>query len=180
MKQRDIKTNEIKIVNVIAIVTLTAPLDLAIINERLPQSDFSDKSRWLKLRLKPDNTYIAFYKAGKFLIITKHIERLDDIAQRVFNLLHRVDIDVEIVKIEINNIVLHTKICLNSSLESIVENQDPRKVSFEPEQFLALIYKDWGVSFVLFSSGSCIVAGLKNINDSGRIIQKFREVVGSG
>ena len=178
MKQRRTKTNKIKIANVVATVTLTAPLNLALIHERLPHTEFPGKSPWLKLRLKPDNTYTAFYKSGKFLITTKNPERLDSIAHRVVELLHDAGIDVEIVKIEIHNIVVQVTIPLEQSLESIIVNLNPRKASFEPEQFPRLIYKDWGVSFLLFSTGSCIVTGLKSINDAERIIQKFKKLLG--
>ena len=138
MKPKQTKKTEFKIANVVATVTLTAPLDLILIHERLPQTELPGKSPWLKLRLKPENTYIAFYKSGKFLITTKFPERLDGIAKRVLDLLHGVDIQVEIVRIEIHNIVIVTTIPLNSSLESIVVNLDPRKASFEPEQFPAI------------------------------------------
>jgi len=144
MRPKQTKTTELKIANVVATVTLTTPLDFVLIHERLPQTELLGKSPWLKLRLKQDNTYIAFYKSGKFLITTKFSERLDSIAQRVLDLLHAVDIHVEIVRIEIHNIVIVATIPLNASLESIVANLDPRKASFEPEQFPALIYKDWG------------------------------------
>jgi len=179
MKPKQPKTSELKIANVVATVTLTAPLDLVLIHERIPQTELPGKSPWLKLRLKPDNTYTAFYKSGKFLITTKFPERLDSIAQRVLDLLHDAGIDVEIVKLEIHNIVMLASINLNKSLESIVVNLDPKKSSFEPEQFPALVYKDWGVSFLLFSTGSCIVGGLKNVNDAEMVIQKFKEVIGS-
>ena len=179
MKLKQTKTSELKIANVVATVTLTAPLDLVLIHKRLPQTEIPGKSPWLKLRLKPDNTYIAFYKSGKFLITTKFPKRLDNIAQRVLDLLHDVDIDGEIVKIEIHNIVIVATIMLNSSLESIVANLDPKKASFEPEQFPALIYKDWGASFLIFSSGKVIVTGLKDMKDAKGVIKNLKEVIGA-
>lgn len=178
MKPKQTKTTELKIANVVATVTLSAPLDLILVHKRLPQTELPGKSPWLKLRLKPDNTYTAFYKSGKFLITTKFPEKLDSIAQRVLDLLQSVDIDVEIVRIEIHNIVLQTTIPLNLSLESIIGNLDPRKASFEPEQFPALIYKDWGVSFLIFSTGKVIVTGLKDINNAEGIINKLKLVIG--
>jgi len=180
MKPKQTKTTESKIANVVATVTLTAPLDLVLIHERLPQTEFPSKSPWLKLRLKPDNTYIAFYKSGKFLITTKFPERLDSIAQRVLDLLHGVDIHMEIVRIVIHNIVIVATIPLNLSLESIVANLDPRKASFEPEQFPALIYKDWGVSFLVFSTGKVIITGLKDHKDAEGVINNLKAVIGIG
>lgn len=179
MSPKQIKVNEIKIANVVATVTLTAALDLALIHERLPETELPGKSPWLKMRLPPDNTYIAFYKSGKFLITVKDPDRLPGIADEVLALLHKIDLDIEIVKIQIHNIVVQTKIPLKNSLESIIVNLDPRKASFEPEQFPALVYKDWGVSFLLFSTGSCIVTGLKDVKDAEPIIERFKEVIGA-
>ena len=178
MKRNPVKSDEIKIANVVATVTLTAPLDLALIHERIPLTEFPGKSPWLKMRLKPDNTYTAFYKSGKFLITTKDPEKIDRIAQRVLEILHEIGIDVEIVKAEIHNFVIQAKIPLKGSLESLIVNLDPMKASFEPEQFPALVYKDWGVSFLLFSTGSCIVTGLKDFKDAERVIEKLKEVIG--
>jgi len=178
MKRKPVKSDDIQIANVVATVSLTAPLDLALIHERIPQTEFPGKSPWLKLRLKPDNTYTAFYRSGKFLITTKNPEKIDEIASRVLKILHDAGIDVEMVKSEIHNVVVNARIPLAKSLESIIANLDPKKASFEPEQFPALVYKDWGVSFLLFSTGSCIVTGLKDEGDAEGMVERFREVIG--
>jgi transcription initiation factor TFIID TATA-box-binding protein len=179
MKRNPVKSDEINIANVVATVRLSAPLDLALIHERLPHTEFPGRAPWLKMRLKPDNTYTAFYKSGKFLITIKDPGKIDRIAQQVLEILHEVGIDVEIVKTDIHNIVIQAKIPLKGSLESIIVNLDPKKASFEPEQFPALVYKDWGVSFLLFSSGSCIVTGLKDFKDAESVIKRFKEVIGA-
>jgi transcription initiation factor TFIID TATA-box-binding protein len=177
MKRKHDTVSKIKIVNIVAIVTLTSSLDLRLIHERLPQTELPGKSPWLKMRLPPNNTYIAFYKSGKFLITVKNPDMIGGIADEVLNLLHKIDLDVKIVKIEIHNVVVQSKIPLITSLESIIANLDPRKASFEPEQFPALVYKDWGVCFLLFSSGSCIVTGLKHIKDAELVIKRFKEAI---
>ncbi len=179
MTSKQTKVNEIKIANVVATITLTAPLDLALIHERLSQTELPGKSPWLKMRLPPNNTYIAFYKSGKFLITVKDPAKITGIANEVLDLLHKIDVDVEIVKVQIHNVVVQAKIPLKNTLESIIANLDPRKASFEPEQFPALIYKDWGVSFLLFSTGSCIISGLKDVKEAEPMIEQFKEVIGS-
>jgi transcription initiation factor TFIID TATA-box-binding protein len=166
-----------KIANVVSTVTLNTPLDLAIIHERFPQTEIPYKKNWLKLRLKPDNTYIAFYKSGKFLITNKDPAQIKRIANRVVDLLGSGEIIVKITKIEIHNIVVNTKIQLNTSLERIIAKLDSKKSSFEPEQFSGLVYKDWGVSFLLFSNGSCVIAGLKHIEDARGIIEQFEKII---
>lgn len=178
MERKSPKSDDIEIANVVATVSLTAPLDLELIHERVPQTEFPGKSPWLKLRLKPDNTYTAFYKSGKFLITTKHPGKINDIARQVLEILHNAGIERTIVKTEIHNVVVKTKIPLTTSLESIILNLDPKKAEFEPEQFPAIIYKDWSVSFLLFSTGSCIVTGLKDFKDARDIVERFKELIG--
>ena len=179
MKRKLERFDGIKIANVVATVTLTAPLNLSLIHERLPQTEFPGKCPWLKLRLQPDNTYTAFYKSGKFLITSKNPEKIDQIAQRVLEILHEIGINVDIIETEVHNIVVKTKVSLNKSLESIIVNLDPKKASFEPEQFPALIYKDWGVSFLLFSNGSCIITGLKEVKEAKPVFERFKVLIGA-
>jgi transcription initiation factor TFIID TATA-box-binding protein len=57
-----------KIVNIVATVTLSHPLDLQKLQLELPGIDFSPKVQWLKMRVQPDGNYVAFYKSGKFLV----------------------------------------------------------------------------------------------------------------
>ena len=161
-----------KIVNIIATATLNKPLDLSLVHSRIPQTEMSSRS-WLKFRLRPDNTYIAFYRSGKFLITTKELSKIDVIADNVVKLLKKSKFNVKLVKVEVHNIVVQTKIPLQRSLEEIVVNLDSKKASFEPEQFPALIYKDWGVGILLFSTGNCIIAGLKKIEDAPAIIENL-------
>ena len=168
-----------KIANIVAIVTLSSPLDLKFLHEQLSQTEIPPKSPWLKLRLPPDNTYIAFYKSGKFLVTTKDPEKLPLIANQVLDLLIGIGLDVKIVDIKIHNVVVQDTILLNTSLEALIANLDPRKAEFEPEQFPALVYKDWGVSFLLFSTGKVIVTGLKDVKDAEEMIERFRKVIGA-
>jgi transcription initiation factor TFIID TATA-box-binding protein len=177
MTPKQTKLNEIKIANVVAIVTLTAPLDLALIHQRLPQTEIPGKSPWLKMRLPPNNTYIAFYKSGKFLITVNDPNKISGIAEEVLKMLHKIDLDVGIVKVQIHNVVVQANIPLNITLESIIAKLDLRKASFEPEQFPALVYKDWGVSFLLFSTGSCIITGLKDVKDAEIMIERLKDVI---
>ena len=130
MNRKPVKSSEFKIANVVATVTLTAPLDLALIHKRLPQTELPGKSPWLKMRLPPNNTYIAFYKSGKFLITVKDPEKIAGIADEVLDLLHKIDLDVEIVKIQIHNVVVQAKIPLKNSLESIIRKSRSTKSEF--------------------------------------------------
>jgi len=166
-----------KIANIVAIVTLSSKLDLPYIHSRLPQTEFPGKSPWLKMRLPPDNTYVAFYKSGKFLITTKKAESIAHIADRIVAILNDINIREEIVDITIHNIVVVDSIPLNTTLETLIATLDPKKSEYEPEQFPALVYKDWGVSFLLFSSGKVVVTGLKDFRDAEGMITNLKKVI---
>jgi len=166
-----------RIVNVVATVTLNTPLDLKLVHELLPQTEFPSKPQWLKMRLPPNNTYIAFYKSGKFLITSKDPEKIAKIAKNVLLLLQNVGINVRIVRTEIHNIVVQATIPLNISLETLIVNLDSKNASYEPEQFPALIYKDWGVSFLIFSTGKIIVTGLKDFKTTEKLIEQLKAVI---
>ncbi len=167
-----------KIVNVVAIATLDTTLDLPSIHEKLKGSSFPKNAHWLRMRLE-DNTYIAFYKSGKFLITQKNPDKLEKIADVVIRKLKEIGVNAEISKITIHNIVVTDSISLRISLENLIINLDSKKASYEPEQFPALIYKDYGVSILLFSSGKMIVTGSKTVEIASEAIKKFSHLITS-
>lgn len=92
-----------KIVNIIAVAKMIKPFDLDLLSNKLENTEMA--SIWLKMRLKPENYYIAFYPTGKFLIIgIKDINMVDIISKRVIKLLEESNIDNSIDKVEIKNI----------------------------------------------------------------------------
>jgi len=113
-----------KIVNVVAIATLDQPLDLPLIHSRIPESSFPKNAHWLRMRLE-DNTYIAFYKSGKFLITQKNPDKLEMIADRVIRKLKKIDVEVDVADITIHNIVVMDSVKLNTTLENLIANLDP-------------------------------------------------------
>jgi transcription initiation factor TFIID TATA-box-binding protein len=166
-----------KIVNIVATVKLTAPLDLHHLHNSIKGTIRNPKVHWLQLRIPPDNTYIAFYQSGKFLVTAKSIEKLQKNIDIVLKLLKKIGVDVKGAKTVIHNLVINHPIDLKSSIENLMAALDPKKASYEPEQFPALNYKDWGVSFLLFSTGSCIVTGAKNVRQAHDAIQNFQNLL---
>ena len=63
------------------------------------------------------------------------------------------------------------------SLENITRNLEYKKTSYEPEQFPGLIYKDWGVTFLLFSTGKIIITGIKNENIAPTLLERFLKLI---
>ena len=142
-----------KISNIVATVTLSKPLDLIHLHENIPGTQRDPKVHWLKYRIPPTNSYIAFYKSGKFLVTAKSMEQVNENVRYVLSLLKKIGIPIKNWKLNIHNMVIVDKIDLPCPIERLISNMDAKKSSFEPEQFPALIYKDWGISFLLFSSG---------------------------
>lgn len=167
-----------KVVNVVAIATLDHPLDLPLIHSRIPGSSFPKNAHWLRMRLE-DNMYIAFYKSGKFLITQKNPDKLEMIADRVIRKLKEINVKVDVKDITIHNIVVMDSLKLNTTLENLIANLDPKKGSYEPEQFPALVYKDWGVSFLIFSSGKVIITGAKTAEKAEEGIRNLKNLITS-
>jgi transcription initiation factor TFIID TATA-box-binding protein len=85
--------------------------------------------------------------------------------------------DAEVVRVDVNNIVCKARINLTKTLDTVYSAFDSDNIEYEPEQFPALIYKNWGVSFLLFSSGSLIVTGAKDVDTASKAIQQFRKLL---
>jgi len=166
-----------KIVNIVATVKLSAPLDLEYLVGSIPGVILNPKVHWLQFRLPPENTYIAFYKSGKFLVTAKSMEKLQKNVDAVLKILKKAKIDVNNAKIEIHNLVMSQTMDLKSTIEKIIPVLDVKKASYEPEQFPALNYKDWGVNFLLFSTGKCILTGAKTEKQASNAFEKFQEIL---
>jgi transcription initiation factor TFIID TATA-box-binding protein len=170
-----------KIVNIVAITKLSSLLDLEELATALslPVTSLCG-NRWLKMRLMPENYYIAFYKSGKFLITgIDSIEMVEAISQKVLKLLKAARLNVVIKDTTIHNVVMTGSLKMNTSLEKIVLSLDPSKTSYEPEQFPGMIYKDFGVSFLLFPKGKFVLTGAKNRNSGEEAAEKFSEIIKS-
>jgi transcription initiation factor TFIID TATA-box-binding protein len=170
---------QVKVVNMVAMAILSAPLDLEEMEKVLPNSEqCKSAAKWLKYRLGPEKKYIAFYKSGKFLITgVRSRDEVHSLVDKVVDELMRYGIEVNVTAVRVNNIVLEGKLDFQVSLESIIRMLDTGKASYEPEQFPGLLYKDWGVSFLLFSSGKFIITGIRDEGDIGSVAVKFEELI---
>ncbi|AFV24517.1 TATA-box-binding family protein [Methanolobus psychrophilus R15] len=149
-----------EIVNVVATVKASQSFELAEIQEKVKGGEFASTKAWLKMRLIPEGYYVAFYKSGKFLITgVKSVSEVEIIADKIISLLKDAEISIGQIKISIHNFVIQDHIEMKSTLEKLMYVLDQSKASYEPEQFPGLVYKDWGASFILFSSGKITITG---------------------
>ena len=162
-----------------AMAILSAPLDLEEMANMLPNSEqCKNAAKWLKYRLGPEKKYIAFYKSGKFLITgVRSRQEVRVLVDKVVDELLRYGIEVTVTAVRVNNIVFEGKLDLPASLENLIRVLDAGKASYEPEQFPGMIYKDWGASFLLFSSGKFIITGINDEKDIGSIVSRFDELI---
>lgn len=169
----------LEISNIVAVANLKDKLDLKELSGKLKNTELINSKVWLKMRLQPDNKYIAFYASGKFLVTgVKTFEELSDTVERVIHELLKSDLHVELDEIKVINIVLSDKIELNLTLDEIIIELNASNSSYEPEQFPGLFYKDSdGISYTLFSSGKIIITGLTDIDLAKKNIDKFKELL---
>jgi len=171
----------VKIVNIVATVKFSTSINLEDIKNSINNTEFPfTGQRWLKMRLAPEGYYIAFYKSGKFLITgVKSANEIEEIADRVISILNNSNIITPLKQIKIHNFVITDSIEMNNSLEKLLYALDNSKTSYEPEQFPGLIYKNWGASFLLFSSGKIVMTGVKHESDIETNLTKFKNVIES-
>lgn len=169
-----------KVANVVIIVDLLkTPLDLDKIHKKIKNTEFTTlASRWLKMRLMPENLYVAFYRSGKFSVTgIKKIEDIDLIVERILFKLKEIGIEIEKVDIKITTMTFMETMELSRNLDSIISNLDPHKASYEIELFPGLIYKDWKSVFLLFNSGKVIIVGPKSQEEAEMSFKMFKNLI---
>jgi len=169
-----------EIVNIVAVATFNKPIDLGELSKKLKDSEFaSSGAKWLKWRLPPEQYYIAFYKSGKFLITGVKSEKdIENVAARVVDLLHEKGLTVKINTIKVQNMVILDFMKTTASLEKITKGLIGEDISYEPDQFPGLVYKnDEGVTFLLFHSGKIIMTGIKTSGTAKSHLEKFKRKI---
>jgi len=168
-----------EIVNIVATVEVSSHLDLQKIASAVENTEFDPSGgKWLKMRLRPEGYYIAFYGSGKFLVTgVRSLGLVEEVADRVISILRKADITMDKKQIIIQNIVAVGFVEINAALEKIVYALDSSKACYEPEQFPGLIYKEFGATILLFSSGKVVVTGLTNENEINTVHEKFDIII---
>lgn len=168
-----------KIANIVAVADVNGKFNLDYLNSKIDNSELTPTKNWLKMRLKPENNYIAFYSSGKFLITgVKTFEEIHKTIKKVMVILNECNIYTDIKEVIVNNIVLTDSIELNLPLDKIIISLNCYNASYEPEQFPGLFYKDNdGINYTLFSSGKMIITGLTDLDMAKKNIKEFKSLI---
>ncbi|MEB3845188.1 MAG: TATA-box-binding protein [Desulfurococcales archaeon] len=158
------KRPEAKIENIVATVILDHPLDLNLIETRIPDVDYNpDQFPGLVFRLSNPKVTALIFKSGKMVVTgAKSVNQLVFAIKKIIKSLIDAGIPVRgVPKTQIQNIVasanLHAYVDLEAAAYALPGSM------YEPEQFPGLIYRMPSPTVVLliFSSGKMVITGAK-------------------
>ena len=166
-----------ELVNIVAIVEMENPFDLDELLVKLPNCERAGV--WVKTRIPPYNKYSAFYSSGKFLITgAKSEQELNDIASNVVSFIRKHGINNNIKNININNRVYIDQLDFKVDLEKLIIELDEYDVSYEPEQFPGMNFKDnYDISYLLFGSGKITITGVKSLDNFEEHVAEFKNLI---
>ncbi|RLE82934.1 MAG: TATA-box-binding protein [Thermoprotei archaeon] len=169
------KRPKYKIENVVASVTFDRSIDLNLIAEKVPYTEYDpDQFPGLVLRISKPKTALLIFSTGKMVCTGAKSEvEVYKAIDKVVKLLGKYGINLGEPKITIQNIVA------SGTLNGIVDLERAalllENTMYEPEQFPGLIYRmdDPRVVILVFSSGKCVCTGAKKEKDVEAAINKL-------
>jgi len=153
-----------KIENIVATVILEQTLDIAKIEDKLPDITYQpEQFPGLVLRIdKPKSTALIF-KSGKMVVTgAKSTAQLIDVVKKIIKLLIKAGIEIKSKpRIQIQNIVASGDVGAYVNLEKAAYMLEDSM--YEPEQFPGLIHRmrEPRVVLLIFSSGKMVITGAK-------------------
>jgi len=159
---------EVKIENIVATVILQHPLDLNLIEARIPEVEYNpDQFPGLVYRMSNPKVTALIFKSGKMVVTgTKSVNQLVYAVKRILKNL--IDKGIEIrgkPQIQLQNIVASANLHVIIDLEKAAFVLE--RSMYEPEQFPGLIYRMTRprVVLLIFSSGKMVITGAKRENE---------------
>ncbi|MEM1927329.1 MAG: TATA-box-binding protein [Acidilobaceae archaeon] len=169
-----------QIENIVATVILEHPLDLSLIESRLPESEYNpDQFPGLIYRLDQPKVTALIFKSGKMVVTgAKSVNTLVFAVKKIIKTLMNKGIPIHgKVQIQIQNIVasadLGTFIDLERAALALPGSM------YEPEQFPGLIYRMDKPSVVLliFSSGKMVITGAKREEEVSKAVDAIFNIL---
>lgn len=170
----------IQIQNVVASASLNQTLNLDLIVEKFPYTEYRPNVfPGLVFRLKKPKTATLLFTTGKMVCTGAKSEKAARQAvNKVARELEKHGIPVENKPvIQIQNIVASAVLGGEIDLESVVYKL--RKVMYEPEQFPGAVYRmdDPKVVFLIFSAGKLVCVGAKKEQDVYDAVDKLQKIL---
>lgn len=153
----------VRIVNVVATVTLNQTLDLNSIVKAFPSIEYRpERFPGAVFKLKKPKTANLIFKTGKMVCVGATSERqVKRAVMKVIQMLKDNDIIVGRPIIEVVNIVASASLEYWIDLEKAVYALD--RVMYEPEQFPGAVYQmeELKVVILIFHNGKIVITGAK-------------------
>lgn len=171
---------EVKIENIVATVILQHPLDLNLIEARIPEVEYNpDQFPGLVYRMTNPKVTALIFKSGKMVVTgTKSVKQLVYAVKRILKNL--IDKGIEIrgrPQIQLQNIVASANLHVIIDLEKAAFVLE--RSMYEPEQFPGLIYRMTRprVVLLIFSSGKMVITGAKRENEVREAVDRIYDTL---
>mgnify|MGYP000042699029 FL=1 len=169
---------EVQIENIVATVILEHPLDLSLIETKLPEVDYNpDQFPGLVYRLEQPKITALIFKSGKMVVTgAKSVNQLVFAVKKILKTLINKGIPIQgKPQIQVQNIVA------SANLGAVVDLEKAALAlpgsMYEPEQFPGLIYRMEKpvVVLLIFSSGKMVVTGAKREEEVVKAVNSIYE-----
>jgi len=169
---------EVQIENIVATVILEQPLDLSLIETKLPEVDYNpDQFPGLVYRLEQPKITALIFKSGKMVVTgAKSVNQLVFAVKKILKTLINKGIPIQgKPQIQIQNIVA------SANLGAIIDLERAALAlpgsMYEPEQFPGLIYRMEKpvVVLLIFSSGKMVITGAKREEEVVKAVNSIYE-----
>ena len=171
---------EVQIENIVATVILEHPLDLSLIETKLPEVDYNpDQFPGLVYRLDQPKVTALIFKSGKMVVTgAKSVNQLVFAVKKILKTLMNKGIPIYgKPQIQIQNIVASANLGMMVDLEKAALAL-PGSM-YEPEQFPGLIYRMEKpvVVLLIFSSGKMVITGAKREEEVVKAVNIIYEIL---
>lgn len=128
-------------------------------------------------RMPSGHTFLLFKNGKAVLAGCRNYNQLVAATEDIRKDLRKINIEIKTPKIEIQNMVFSLELGVGVNLEHFVEKV--LDSYYSPELFPGLTFKihDPSATFLIFSSGKCVLAGLKDIKDLRKAIDRLVQTV---
>ena len=161
---------EIHINNVVATASISDELNLKLINEIVPNSEYKIKRfPGLIYRQRIPKTALLLFSSGK--VVCTGAKTMKDAKIAILNVIELLSkFKFRLIKnpiISVQNIVATSSLHAELNLSTIAISLGLENVEYEPEQFPGLVYRvfDPKVVFLIFKSGEIVCTGAKTVED---------------